>query len=292
MAEARSGMGWWVAVLAWGCRESSVAPQTFSDPLVGIMVTFDGEEEVLAEQLRRMEEELYRELEVESSDVVKRSLLPPALANEDVDHLSPRPDRDVAQALAMALAYASPHDMERHAALPLLPDQRPLEPSSPDHYDREFLEGEACWGERTCLWLKTFQDLTKVYTLGIIPPITYEFYKDFRWVDVSTEGEPRWVIAARSWNPGEYGSENGKNIIHQSYTVELWFPRDGRGYVEDPPPEGDRGDSAGGGTLRLLSLWTETTLASDPSETTELGTIRWGMDGNMKAHDKWLADHP
>jgi hypothetical protein len=99
------------------------------------------------------------------------------------------------------------------------------------------------------------------------------------------------MIAARSWNPEEYASENEKNFLYQSFTLELWYPRDGRGFGWDEAPEGDYGDSSGGGTLRFLVLWTEQDFAIASGEDTVLGTIRWGMDRNMSAHDDWLEEN-
>jgi hypothetical protein len=280
----------WLALAA--CRDSEEAPVTFSDPLLGAIATFDGEQALFAEQLIALEAQLYQSMQTESSDVVKRSVIPPSLSNEDIDHLQPRPDRDVADALGMSITHGSPYEIDAHGQIPVVPDQRPLEPTSPDHFDREFLAGEDCWADRSCLWLNTYQELTKVYDLGIVPPMTYAFYKDFRWVNLAGEAEdPRWMIAARSWNPEEYASENEKNFLYQSFTLELWYPRDGRGFGWDEAPEGDYGDSSGGGTLRFLVLWTEQDFAIASGEDTVLGTIRWGMDRNMSAHDDWLEEN-
>jgi hypothetical protein len=281
-----------VLVLA-GCKVSTEAPVSFDEALLDVYTSFRAEEATLAPALRELEEQIYAAVTVDAKDTVARSIAPGPLSEAEVADLEERPDRDPAACAGIAVAWPSPHDVEAHAALPLLPDQRPLEPSSPDHFNREFLDGEDCWEDRSCAWLTTFQDLTKVY--GIIQPITYEFFKDFRWVNLNadTGGAERWAYLAKSWNPDTYSSEKGDNILWQSYTLELWLPRDGGGFVWDTEPaEADQGDSSAGGTLRFLSLWSENEMGISDDPELIAGTIRWGMDRNYEAHDVWIDEHP
>ena len=63
----------WLALAA--CRDSEEAPVTFSDPLLGAIATFDGEQALFAEQLIALEAQLYQSMQTESSDVVKRSVI-------------------------------------------------------------------------------------------------------------------------------------------------------------------------------------------------------------------------
>ncbi|HMV67359.1 MAG TPA: hypothetical protein PKA64_10945 [Myxococcota bacterium] len=286
-------MRWWVLVTLVGCKVSDEAPDTLNDPMITSFDSIRAGDDALAPALRALEEQIYRNVQVDAKDTVARSIAPGPLSAEDVADLQDHPDGDPADCLAIAVAWPSPFEIDRHAALPLLEDQRPLEPSSPDFFDRQFLGGQDCWEGRGCVWLNTFQDLTKEY--GIVPPITYQFFKDFRWIDLNAgTGEPeRWAYVAQSWNPGVYRSEKGDNALLQSYTLELWLPRDGGGFRWDgDPPEKDQGDSSGGGTLRFLTLWSENEMALTDDEETIIGTIRWGMDRNFKAHDAWLEEHP
>lgn len=298
----RGYVGVVVVVALSGCRASPDAEKVFSDPIVGTFDLFEADDVDLAPMMRDLETQIYVNMQVDSGDVVKRSVTPGPLAASDVENLKDHPDRDPSVALPIATAWASPFDISEHATLPVLDDQTVLEPTSPDHYNRQFLEGKDCWVANDCTWLKTFQDLTKVYTGNIVPPIPYEFYKDFRWVDLNLglDGATgsRWAYVARSYDPGSYSDEkSGKNTIWASYTIELWFPRDGGGFTWDNAPDGatplgdDAGDSTAGGTLRFLSLWTDTelTLTDDPNMMA--GTIRWGMDQNYKAHDDYLEAH-
>lgn len=273
------------------CKDSAEAPATFADPLMATFTEMDGDDATYAAAVRALEVQIYETIPVESTDLVARSIEPEGITEDDVANLSPRPDRDPADCLSVGVSALSSFEITDHAEIPLVPDQRPLEPSSPDHYDRTFLSGEDCWADQGCTWLTTRQELTKVYTGGLIPPITYGMMKDFRWVNLAEEGDPRWAFVARSWDDDAYSSENGKNTIWQSYTIELWLPRDGRGYLRDGAGEDGFADSAGGGTLRFLVLWNETELALTDSEDLEKGTIRWGIDKNMQAHEAWLGEN-
>jgi hypothetical protein len=287
-----------------GCRVTAEAPEALSDAMVTAFLDMDHDEAELAAVLRNMEAQLYRTVPVSDPDTVDRSMSPRLLTEADVQVVSPRPpDADPANAPGIAVAFLSAYEIDQHARIPMFADQaaEKLEPASPEKFDRTFLEGEDCWQDRGCTWLKTTQDVTKKNPLLEIP---YVFLKDFRWVDLAAgtdDPEPRWGFVARSWDPDSFSSENGKNTIVQSYTIEVWIPRDGRGFLWADLPQEEQdaadeqlreSDSAGGGTLRLLNLWNETTLSFDVDENIELGTIRWGMDENFKAHETWLADHP
>lgn len=285
-----------LSAVSMACRPSVPAPASFDEAVRAALTAFDAEDIDYAPIARALEAQIYPAVPSQAADTLARSLDPAGLVAEDVVGMTPSPEgADPSACLDVSLVWASPYALDRHAPLPLIADQTPLEPSSPDHYDRTFLEGEACWGDRGCAELRTVQDLTKVYTGNIIPPITYRMYKDFRWVDLNADtGETeRWAYVARSWSEDAAYSENGRNGILQSWTLEAWFPRDGGGFVwgETPAPSPEHGDSTGGGTLRLLTLWTETDLALTEDPELQVGTMRWGMEQNMKAHDAWLGEN-
>jgi hypothetical protein len=173
-------------------------------------------------------------------------------------------------------------------------DQKPVEPQSPDHYERHFLEGRDCWEGRGCAVLKTHQDVTKKNALLEVP---YEFFKDFRWVDMNAGlqgAEPRWAYVAKSWNPDSFTGVRGNNTLIQSYTVEFWFPRDGRGFLWEEEEDFEQGDlvedSDGAGALRLLSLWTETDLSIAAGDDIVMGTIRYGIEQNFEAVEDFLGN--
>ncbi len=287
--------------LTAACRPTPEADEGLDDALVtAFRDMLDPDEVHVAAVLRNLEARIYRGMDPGGRNLEVRSTSPSQLTEEDVARTVRRPDRDPSLTLSVAVGGLSPFTVEQHAFIPTMDDQKPVEPGSPDFYERTFLSDKTCWGEEGCEVLATFQDLTKDYPLGI-PPITYAFFKDFRWVDMNAglpDAEPRMAFVGSSYNDDTYSSENGKNTLWQSYTVELWIPRDGRGFRwEDfEPSEGDEQpevdwetDSDGEGTLRLLCLWSEADVGPATTETIEKGTIRWGADQNFQAQDDFLA---
>lgn len=254
----------------------------FSDALAYTFRSFEGEPADLAFALRALEEQVYGSLDVEANSTKDRALSPADLTWEDVADVD-GPDRDPALCIGVAVAAASAHDVDAHAGLQMMADQTPVEPYSPKLYQRTFLEGQDCWLDGECEFLRTENLLQKK---NFLMDITYTLYKDLRWVDLGLpdpaevpEGEeavnpgaPRWAIAARAWTTEAAVGEDGTNTIHQSYTVEMWIPRE-----QD------------GGTLRMLSLWSETELGGlDISEETIAGTTETGIDKNFEAAEEYL----
>lgn len=293
-----------VATTLLGCKTIPLANEPFREALTTVYRAFEADDATKSASMQVLEEQLYRELDVASRAHADRSIVPDRLTEADLGGVAPRPDRDPELAGGLAASGLSPHPVREHARIPLLPDQRVVEPQSPDHYDRAWIEGEGCWATRDCLWLRTRQDLTKNYP-GT-QPITYAFHKDYRWVDLAPdEDEPRWAIIARSWNDDTYSSANGASTLWQAFTLELWLPRDGRGFRwidVDPADRPDDADSRADttpedseGTLRVMVLWSEAQIggiATLLTEDQEHATIRIGTDQTFNAQDKWLADNP
>ena len=273
---------WSFALLALGCRrDSPPADPEFSDTLTWLLSSFDTAEEAdLAFAMRALEEQIQRDMDLSSSNPVNRSLLPSRLSEADVADIErENTDRDIAAAIPVAVARRSDFPVERHAALQLLADQRPVEPYSPDKYDRSFLEGEDCFADNGCQVLRTSNDLTKE---NLLMTIDYLLLKDFRWVDLSlpdpssTEapsGPPRMAILGRSWTDRSWAGREGNSFIHQSYTVEVWIPQEK-------------------GSLRLQSLWSETEFDGlSVSDDAVIATTRSGIDRNFEAAEDYLAEN-
>jgi hypothetical protein len=233
--------------------------------------------------LRELEAQTYSDMDLSASNVNDRALRPGRLRASDVRGLE-RPERPLGAALPVAVAGLSDFDLDAHARLQLLADQRPVEPYSPDKFDRTFQEGADCWASRGCDALRTTNDLIKKNLLMEVP---YWFYKDFRWVDLAEDGPARWGFLARSWTTEVFSGDKENAWIQQSYTVEVWIPRDGRGYRDEGAPA----DSAGGGALRLLALWSETTFDGlQVSDDLVIKTTRGGIDSNFRAVEDYLAE--
>lgn len=253
----------------------------FTDAAVYVFRSFDAEEAELAFGVRALEEQIALSMDVTAEDPRDRALTPGRLTEDDVAHLE-HPDVPPGDALPVALAYLSAYPVDEHASLALLVDQTPLEPYSPDFYERSFLAGEDCWVDRTCEVLETWNELVKENFLMTVP---YDFYKDYRWVDLGlpdpaevpegeepvNEGEPRQAYVARAWQKESFTGEGGNVTLVQSYSIEIWVPQDD------------------GGTLRMLSLWSQTD-GIPAGEDLVAATTRAGIDDNMNAHEDHLAD--
>ncbi len=296
------------AVLSTACKKSPLADPVFSDAAKYAFLSFDDHEVDLAFTLRSFEETVYLSMDPEADNVLDRAFTLDRLTEEDVDHLE-HADLPVADALPVAVGGVSKYSPIESHVIQLMEDQRPVEPYSPDHYTRTFLDGsEECWPDMSCRRMYTNNELTKKNALMEIP---YEFLKDFRWIDLNlpppsdfaeddelpTEtDDPRWGFIARSWTTEIYEGDGGNTAIELSFTVEVWIPRDGRGFVRDGTETNLEGgewttDSNGdGGTLRLLALWAQTDLGLAAGDDVIIATTRGGIDNNFQAAEDWLIE--
>ena len=211
--------------LMTGCPPTPQANPVFSDATLFTFVEFDDPEPAnLAFAARQLEREIYLSVDVAATNVDDRALAPEPLANEDVAGLDEIPDVypegfasegepiQAGRALGVAVVGLSGHLPAEHTGYVLLADQVPVEPASPDHYDRTFDEGADCFADRSCEFLRTTNDVTKD---NAAMTATYILRKDYRWVDLNLpdpaevpEGEPivnegpeRWALIARAWDP-------------------------------------------------------------------------------------------
>ena len=281
--------------VACGKAPDSAKPE-FSDAVVYLLENFEGEESDLVYAVLDLEAQIYTSMDVEAKSPNDRALTPGALESANVEDM-PHPGLDPSTALPVAVAGISPFTPDDHKHIQLLIDHTPVEPYSPEHYIRTFLEGEDCWLERDCAVLRTEQDLVKENLLMTIP---YSFPKDFRWINLSMHdeaAEPRWAYLMRAWNEESFSGENGKNHILQSFSIDVVLPRDGRGFIRTSETvNADDGewtaDSSGGGLLQLLSVWAETDLNGlSVSDDMVAATTRNGIDKNFKAATSWLEEN-
>ena len=276
------------------------------------------EEADLAFAVRRLERELYLTADLEASSTGDRALVVAALRAEDIEGFVETPDvypegfdragEEILPGSASPLAVAtlSTFEVPQHSLYPTLEDQRLVEPGSPNHYDRSFVQGtEVCWGDRSCNVLRTENNLTKQNALL---QMTYDLSKDYRWVDLNlpdpasipegeviiNDGPARWAIVGRSWNPQSAVGDAGANAIFQSYSIEIWVPRDGGGFIRDGSEENAEGgewttDSAGEGTLRMMAVWAETSFGMNALVEQ---VTRDGIDDIFDAQEEWLETAP
>lgn len=290
--------------LASCAQAPPTANPEFSDALRFAFGSFYEPEEELAYALRNLEASLYTTLDVEADSPQDRAITPEHLVDADIEGLDHPDEGDLFLALPVAVAGASPWDLEQHVPIQLLVDQTPVEPLSPDYYERTFFEGQDCWGTRECDVMKVRNDLIKDNFLMTIP---YYFLKDFRWVDMNlpspddleegvepTSDASRYAYIARSWMPEVAVGEGGGTTIVQFYALDVWFPRDGQGWIRESSDqnagEGEwTSDSSGGGTLRVLVLWSQTEFDGISFTDDQIAaTTRGGIDDIFSTADDWI----
>lgn len=277
-------------LLLAACARSS--PEADADMAAGMPLLFqifEEEDRQIGELLRNLETQSYTSLDLAANSVIDRSFEPIPIADEHVEGVT-HPGLDLTLALGIAAARVSPHTGDDYAAVVVMPDQRPVEPYSPDLYDRSFTEGEACFLDRSCAVVRTDNDLIKKNPLM---QVRYRLLKDFRWVDMSDDDTPRWAMIARSWQEESATGDGGKATIHQSFSIEFHIPRDGRGFLlaDAPADMLYAEDSAAGGTLRVQAVYSETTFTTmQVGENVIRGTVRSGIDKNFEAADDFMAE--
>lgn len=179
-----------------------------------------------------------------------------------VDH----PDRDLAAALGVAVAFESTWPAGCHAGMQAQADQLPVEPSASD-YVRTFPDTDdpSCFVDGSCDVLVTENAVRRS---NILFAASFELHKTFRWFDYETEdGDARRAFYSRSWLSESWPGDNGKGMMWQSFSVDVWI---------------DRGDDT---TWRYQTLWSETDIGIAVAPSTEIGTIKGSVDTAMAKGD-------
>ncbi|MCK6507917.1 hypothetical protein L6R53_31880 [Myxococcota bacterium] len=296
------------APAALGCKASPPANPAFDDAARYLVRVFDsGTDAERAYGMRALEEQVYLNIDLEAATAANRSVEPAQIEEQDVADLE-RPARDLDRNMPVAVGVLSAYGPQDLARVIVLPDQVPVEPSSQGddgQYDRTLLDGGDCWLDGGCDALRTYNLVTRS---NVLYTVTYELWKDYRWVDLAlpdpadvpegeeavNEGEPRWGILVRSWMKDSASSEGGTITIWQSFAMEIMVPRDCAGFVRDGSEENRDGgawqtDSCGGGSVRMQAMWSETEIGVD--DDVQLSATRTGMSDGMEAYDDWLDAH-
>ncbi|MDP7111959.1 MAG: hypothetical protein QGH45_08340 [Myxococcota bacterium] len=257
-----------LGVTSLGCKAPPEAPEELSDLSRYLFREFESEEwgvrEVgmgnlaafFADQDMDVEwDELsYTAEDLQADDVV------------DVEH----PGRDLTLLMPVGMATLSAFTPADHSTVIVMPDQTPVEPNSPNTYDRTFTEptGPGCFPGLECDLLRSTNDIAKENALMNIP---YEMNKDWRWVELGEPDSGEWAILGRSWCEDVAVGEEGKNEINQSFSIDVFLPRDG-------------------GTVRFMVLWSESVVPGF-GEDVIMGTIEYGMHQMFDATEDYLVEN-
>lgn len=171
---------------------------------------------------------------------------------------------DPADTVGVGVVALSAFPIADHFAHIGLSDVTPVEPSSPDYYQRTFTDGSPeCLLDRSCTTMRAHNDVERknaLYTLR------YEMPKSWRWVQ-TPEGDA--ALCARSANLDEAESNVELRLL-QGYSVDIWLP--------DPR-----------GSVRYQVTWQETEWGNIDDEDTT-GLLADGVDDVFRAQDTWLAE--
>jgi len=272
-----------LCLLVAGCTPPPQADPEFSDATRFLFRSIEAEEPAeLAFALRALRDGVTSELDLDSTDSADRALVPERLEAADAADITTPAGTDIEVGLAITVAARSAYLPDDHTEIQLLADQTPVEPNSPNQYDRVFLDGADCWATRACDWLRTDNEILRE---NLILELPYGLRKDLRWVDVAlpdpstvpegqpvvNEGAPSWALVARSWTEEVAVGVEGENTLFGQYSVDVWIPFDG-------------------GTLRTLSLWWHLEGPALADETQEL-TARNGIASIFRRGDEYLDEN-
>lgn len=254
-------------LLIAACSAPPEATEEFSDAARAAFSRFgDDDPAGLVEAVNALVDQVTSEVDVHASSYVDRSLTPEALQEEDLATIDEHTSGDPSTALPVAVAWGSPHAPSDHARIMLLADQTPVEPNSPNLYDRTFLSGGDCF-PTSCDSMQTENDVVKENALFAVSMV---LWKNFRRIDLDEEHE---ALVSRAWLKDPAESENGDTTIEQSYGLELFA-------------------ETSDGATRLTVMWAETVFANaDYSDDLIAGTSAFGVDQMFKAYDDWLDEN-
>lgn len=171
---------------------------------------------------------------------------------------------DPADTVGVGVMASSAFAPEAHFAHIRLTDVTPVEPSSPDYYQRTFTDGSPdCLLNREC---ETITALNDVERKNALYTLRYEMPKSWRWVTMPDGSE---ALCARSANLDEAESSAELRLM-QGYSIDLWLPQDG-------------------GSLRYQVTWQQTEWGDLDDEDT-VGILANGVDDIFKIQDEWLAE--
>lgn len=168
---------------------------------------------------------------------------------------------DPQEAVSVSLFFSSSYRAHEHLEHIGLADQTPVEPSSPNHYQREFIENDAdCVADGGCDLARSMNDVERN---SLLYDLSYVMRKDWRWVTIEDVGD---ALCARSFNLDSV-SDGGIELL-QGYSIDLFLP------------------SAGGST-RYQTAWQQSDAGIDDEDM--VGAIARGIEDQLSVMDDWLA---
>lgn len=250
-----------------GCQPPPEAPTELSELSAYLFAHWEDEDETLLSQGLQNLYDFFSDVDL-SQDYNDLAYALDPLTEDHID--VPHPDGDAEDQLPVGLVTASEFRPATHTEVIILEDQTPVEPNSPDTYDRMFHDPDdpGCFPDRSCTLIRSLNDIVKDNLVMTIP---YEMDKDFRWVPVRIDDEDDWGILSRSWCEEAGYGEAGNTSIDQSYSIDVFLP------------DGDAG-------LRYMALWSASTIPGVEDDVAQ-GTIKYGMNQIFEATEDYLVEN-
>jgi len=97
--------------------------------------------------------------------------------------------------------------------------------------------------------------------------VTYEQYKDFRWIEMPDDGGK--AMLARSWAEERFVGADEDQALEQSFTAEVWMPH----------PDG---------AMLYIANWVEWTIPGITDEDMIAAMTASGIDEMFEAYEAYL----
>lgn len=251
------------AVLACACSIPEPAPEALGEPTLKLFTHFEDDEALVGAYVNSLESFLTTlDLEGQLND---RTFTPGILTEADLGG-APLPDgADPQEQVPIAVAGVSVHPVQASIDLAMEPNHVCIESATTKYYARTITEGADCFGSAECSFLRTTNEVRK----ESISDVWYDLFKDFRLVTLE---DGRVAMLSRSWMDKQFFTDNGKDVLEQTFTLEAWIPSS-----EDPAR-----------TLRYYSMWSSADLLID-DDAIYSTLVKGGMDQGMEYADSYLA---
>ncbi len=250
------------------CQPPPPAPEELDELSAYLFAHFETEEVgVLEEGLGNLEA-FFQDVDMEAG-YNDRAYGLSVLTEEDVTSVE-HPGRDLSLMLPVGMVAESPHPPARHAWGITQSDQTALEPASPNHYIRDFIDptDPAGFPDQDHLVQRTMNDIRKE---NLVMDVGYDMHKDFRWAELREPGSGEWAVVGRAWITESAEGSSGNVILQQSFSIDVFLPR------------------GSDHTVRFMGLWSETFIEGVGDDVIE-ATIKLGVNQMFNATDDFLDE--
>ncbi len=232
-----------VALAGVGCKKTPEAPRNLDQLSHDVYLHYD-DPSALAVDVGDM---LDTVLDLVGSEEAEKGFTLTDLSPDEVVAVDHPEDRDFSLLIGAAVMGFSTFPPADHAISMTESSQTWNDPHTYNRYDRVIVRGDADAFADGSGRIDTENDIEKAGAFGVTIP--YDLMKDFQWVRTSA-GD---AVIARSWVEEHGCSENGKNCVMSSFSLEFYYP--------DP--------NNASGALRLTSTWIDLVTEADSLLTEE-----------------------